>query len=146
MFEEWGSLATFYACGIEYAVLHEGQPVSSCISIFLGGGHAERAESRDQDMEALQQKMQSLPPEQQQAAGMAMFMEMRERLHAEHPLDPASMPPEAAIVFEALQEKMRAAEQQARDTLAGLPLNPEIQRLLRKISDPDAAGSSRSES
>ncbi len=41
--EVWGSLATFYACGIGYAVLREGQPVSSCISIFLGGGHAEIA-------------------------------------------------------------------------------------------------------
>ncbi len=84
--------------------------------------------------------------EQQQAAGMAMFMQMRERPHAEHPLDPAGMPPEAAAVFEALEEKMRAAEQQARDSLASIPLSPEIQRLLRKISDPDAAESSGSES
>jgi GNAT superfamily N-acetyltransferase len=41
--EVWGDLATFYACGIGYAMLHEGTPVSSCISIFLGGGHAEIA-------------------------------------------------------------------------------------------------------
>ncbi len=101
---------------------------------LLGGKAAAMAKSRDRSMEDLQQKMQSLSPEQVQAAGMAMFMELRTRLNAEHPMDPASMPPEAAAIHEALQQRMRAVEQRARDALGGQSLNPEIQQLLRKAT------------
>ena len=68
---------------------------------------------------------------------MAVFLQMRERLHAEHPLDPASMPPEAAALHAVLQAKLRDAEQRAQKLFSKSPLGPEIQRLLRKVSESD---------
>jgi hypothetical protein len=104
---------------------------------LFGANSAAKAELRDRNMENLQQQMQSLSPEQQQAAGIAMILDMQRRQQSEHPLDPESMPPEAATLHAMLQEKLRDAERRAQEIVARLPLNPEIQRLLRKVTEPD---------
>jgi hypothetical protein len=103
---------------------------------LLGEKSAARCERQDRDREKMQQTMQSAR-EQMQPAGLAMFAQLREKLIAGHPLDIAGLPPEAAALSGLLEQKLREAEQRAREALAGEPFNPEIQKLLRKFSEPE---------
>jgi hypothetical protein len=55
-------------------------------------------------------------------------------LHAAHPSNPKEMPAEVAALNDALQSKLREAERRAKELLAGQPVDPEIQRLLREMT------------
>jgi hypothetical protein len=44
----WGKLEIFLEHGVGYVVMHEGQVVSSCLSVFVGDGHAEMGLNTDE--------------------------------------------------------------------------------------------------
>ena len=101
----------------------------------------KKAADRAQAVEILQQKMQSqleaLSPDERQAAMFQMMLQMRERLGAMRaagsPL-PADAPPELAAMHESLQQKLREAEQRAKEHISKHPLGPEIMRQLGEVA------------
>jgi hypothetical protein len=50
--------------------------------------------------------------------------------------DPSMMPPQAAALQELMQQRLRAIEARARETIARNPTDPETQRLLEEMMTP----------
>jgi SMI1 / KNR4 family (SUKH-1) len=112
---------------------------------LLGETASIRAQAREGQQEKLQQKMQAMSPEQQQATMMQAMLQQLQQMREQHgpPLqglfDPGKAPPEAAQLHALMQQRLREIEQRARETIAKHPTDPETLRLMQEMMEPPEA-------
>jgi hypothetical protein len=107
--------------------------------LLFGEEAATRAQNYQDKFEQLQQKWATLSPKEMQAAGMQMFLQMREQFGGQHSAqspDPPELPPELAALSELVKAKMDDVMKRARDIVANQPVDPEVLRLLQEAMPP----------
>ncbi|MGH7130015.1 MAG: tetratricopeptide repeat protein, partial [Planctomycetaceae bacterium] len=101
----------------------------------LFGEDAVRVERQDAAQRQLLDRIESLPPDEQRAAGLQMFLQMKEQfdqLAARElaDLDDDEVPPELAAAVELMEQKLQDAIERAEHQIAAHPLDPQTARLM----------------
>ena len=115
---------------------HDRTRLEALRRTLFGEKAADRAVAREKSQEELQQRMAAHSPEEQQAAGMSMFQQLRQRMFPGGRPKPEDMPPELAAIQELMQKRLAEIEKRMKEKTGGRPVNPEIQRLLGEMMGP----------
>jgi hypothetical protein len=104
---------------------------------LFGKKAADRAQAQEVRQQKMQSQLDGLSMDERQAAMYQMMLKMREQLanlRGAGPTVPADAPPELAALQESLQQKLREAEERAKEHISKHPLGPEIMRQFGEIN------------